>query len=79
MTTVLRMSDCRAIFVLPEGASTVVFLASRGRRPRLAHERSFPCRAAALAYADELAAIYGCCVVGATAMPGGPGHLANGQ
>lgn len=78
MATVLRMSDYRAVFVLPEGAGTVVFLASRGPCPRIAHERTFTSRPDALAYAGKLATTFGCRTIGADAVPSGPGHMANG-
>jgi hypothetical protein len=62
--TVLHMADHRAIFVLPGPRSTVVFLASRGRQPRIAHERRFADAIEASAYAHDLSQRFRCTVVG---------------
>ena len=65
--TVLRISDYRAVFVLPDLHGTVVFLASPGFQPRIGHERSFDSLGNALAYAGELTSNFGCEVIGGDA------------
>lgn len=60
---VLWMADHRAVFVLPDSQGTVVFLASRGPTPRIAHERSFVSTADAASYARDLSTRFGCSIV----------------
>ncbi len=63
--TVHHMADHRAVFVLPDHAGTVVFLASRSRAdPQIAHRRVFADRTAAAAFARGLAERYETSVVG---------------
>lgn len=62
--TVLRMAKHRLVFALPDHAGTVVFLASRGRQPRIAHERRFTDATQASAYARDLSQRFRCTVVG---------------
>lgn len=61
--TVLHLSDYRAVFVLPEGTGTVVFLASRGSPPKIAHERRFDALASAMGIARELSTRFGCSII----------------
>lgn len=63
---VITLADYRAVFLLPEGDGWTVFLATRGRTPRIAHERSMTDLASARAYAADLVATFGCRVLGAT-------------
>ncbi|MBT2185552.1 hypothetical protein [Sphingobium nicotianae] len=67
--TVLHLADHRAVFVLPEQGGTVVFLASRGRTPRLAHENRFNQRADAETFARGLAQHFGCSIIGMSSAP----------
>jgi hypothetical protein len=67
--TVLHLADHRAVFVLPEQRGTVVFLASRGCTPRLAHESRFNHRADAETFALALAQHFGCSIVGMSSVP----------
>lgn len=60
---VLQMADWRGIFVLPGHAGTAVFMATRGKVPKLAHERTFPDGAEALDYARHLSTTYGCSII----------------
>jgi hypothetical protein len=62
--TVLHLADHRLVFVLPDKGSTVVFMASRGPTPRIAHERRFTDPAKASVYGRDLAATYGVNIIG---------------
>ena len=66
--TVLALSDHRAVFILPEVAGTVVFLASRGPTPRIGHERRFDDLDTAMVYARSLTARFECAIVGPAAV-----------
>ena len=72
--TVLAMSDHRAVFVLPEAGGTAVFIASRGPKPRLAHQRHYGDPGEASVYAAQLAERFGCVVVGGDLRCRGAGH-----
>jgi hypothetical protein len=60
---ILYMRDYRAVFVLPGISGINVFMASGGRPPRIAHERTFDHPARAEAHANQLAAAYDCDVI----------------
>jgi hypothetical protein len=60
---IIYMRDYRAVFVLPGVSGISVFMASRGRPPRIAHERVFAQPTDAETYAEQLAAAYDCDVI----------------
>jgi hypothetical protein len=64
---VLRLSDHRAVFVLPDCAGTVVLLASRGPVPRISLERKIADPDEAAEYARGLSKKYECSIIGPVA------------
>lgn len=67
--TVLHMAVHRAVFILPDDSGTVVFLASRGPSPRIAHEKKFVERSDAETYACSISEYFGCSTVGVLSGP----------
>jgi hypothetical protein len=61
---VYAMSDHRAVFVLPQAGGAVVFIASRGPKPRIGHECWFADNKDAAIYANQLFQRFDCVVVG---------------